>query len=443
MWHPSLPRRRPRRIRPTLAVLALLAVLSYAAPSPRSSTPDTRYSASGTAAAHIRYWPETGHSIGGAFLDYWEAHGGLAQQGYPLTEPFTEVNSLDGHRYTVQYFERTALEWHPENAPPYSVLGSQLGRMVLAQRYPGAGNPAAARVSAPDTAVPARYFATTGHTIRAGFRAYWEAHGGLAELGYPLTEEFAEQSALDGHLYTVQYFERAVLEYHPENQPPYDVLPAQLGRLALDRRYPGGSNPAAQPTDPPLAGDIVHDSQALTCPAFADYARQTGVTDAHGQTHAGSVGMTSFDLAYQFTYNWVLRPGTGETCVQTTQVDVRFTANPRISILDWIPPAGRLSPPCRLDLERYTDAVLHHEQAHVQQITARTAAADARWAAAAPETSCAATQAAAVADLDRQFKTAFDRELDLLKQQIDGDAAAFHSGPAGQPIPFPDCRICP
>jgi hypothetical protein len=28
----------------------------------------------------------------------------------------------------------------------------------------------------------------------------------------------------------VQYFERARFEYHPENQPPYDVLLGLLGR---------------------------------------------------------------------------------------------------------------------------------------------------------------------------------------------------------------------
>ena len=42
-----------------------------------------------------------------------------------------------------------------------------------------------------------------------------------------------EKSEIDGKTYTVQYFERAVFEYHPENSPPHDVLLSLLG----DPRY--------------------------------------------------------------------------------------------------------------------------------------------------------------------------------------------------------------
>ena len=53
----------------------------------------------------------------------------------------------------------------------------------------------------------------------------------MAQQGYPLSDEFIENSDLDGKPYTVQYFERAVLEFHPENQAPYNVLLSQLGRF--------------------------------------------------------------------------------------------------------------------------------------------------------------------------------------------------------------------
>ena len=58
-------------------------------------------------------------------------------------------------------------------------------------------------------------------------------------FGYPITEEIAE-----GEL-TVQYFERARFEHHPENQPPYDVLLGLLGREALNARYGGQLPPGA------------------------------------------------------------------------------------------------------------------------------------------------------------------------------------------------------
>ena len=40
-----------------------------------------------------RYFPETGQWLRGRFLQYWESHGGLAQQGYPLTDEFAEQSA--------------------------------------------------------------------------------------------------------------------------------------------------------------------------------------------------------------------------------------------------------------------------------------------------------------------------------------------------------------
>src|SRR6478735_276772 len=31
-------------------------------------------------------FPETGKAVSGLFLDYWNAHGGLAQQGLPISD---------------------------------------------------------------------------------------------------------------------------------------------------------------------------------------------------------------------------------------------------------------------------------------------------------------------------------------------------------------------
>jgi hypothetical protein len=69
------------------------------------------------------------------------------------------------------------------------------------------------------------------------FRTYWEQHGGLAQQGFPISDEFTEVSALDGKPYRVQYFERAVFEYHPENQAPFDVLLSQLGTFQYQQKY--------------------------------------------------------------------------------------------------------------------------------------------------------------------------------------------------------------
>ncbi|HEX8228250.1 MAG TPA: hypothetical protein VF826_02935 [Chloroflexia bacterium] len=60
------------------------------------------------------YFPETGHTLGGAFLKYWQENGGLPVYGYPISQEITEVSPTDGKEYQVQYFERNRFEYHPE-----------------------------------------------------------------------------------------------------------------------------------------------------------------------------------------------------------------------------------------------------------------------------------------------------------------------------------------
>ena len=167
------------------------------------------------------YFPATHHNLGGGFRDYWQAHGGLPIFGYPLTEEFTEGG------YTVQYFERNRFEYHPEYAgTPYAVLLGRLGATVtVGQVFP----PIAPFPNSPGHL----YMAPTQHSLNAGFLAYWQAHGGLAQFGYPISEEQPEVSPTDGHPYTVQYFERARFEYHPELPDPYRVSLGLLGVTVL------------------------------------------------------------------------------------------------------------------------------------------------------------------------------------------------------------------
>jgi hypothetical protein len=82
-------------------------------------------------------------------------------------------------------------------------------------------------------------FEETGKRLGGRFLGYWREHGGLMQNGFPISDEFEETSDLDRHVHTVQYFERAVFEYHPENDAPYDVLLSQLGTLRYRLRYAG------------------------------------------------------------------------------------------------------------------------------------------------------------------------------------------------------------
>jgi hypothetical protein len=184
--------------------------------------------------AGSRKFPETGRTVTGIFLDYWSANGEVAQLGYPISEVIGEVSELNGKPYTVQYFERAVLEYHPENQPPYNVLLSQLGTYQYKKKYPGG----AANQQTSGVGEVVR-FPETGKTVGGKFVEYWRSHGGVALQGYPISEEFTEVSPLNGKTYLVQYFERAVMEYHPENQPPYDVLLSQLGTYQYRQRYGG------------------------------------------------------------------------------------------------------------------------------------------------------------------------------------------------------------
>jgi hypothetical protein len=90
----------------------------------------------GPGSNNCQTFPQTGHKVCGRFLQYWQQNGGLAQQGYPISETFTETSDLNGRPYLVQYFERAVFEAHPENQPPFDVLLSQLGTLTGKSNYP-------------------------------------------------------------------------------------------------------------------------------------------------------------------------------------------------------------------------------------------------------------------------------------------------------------------
>ena len=199
------------------------------------------YRCAPTTAAGEHRFAQTGKCVVGLFAQYWAANGGLAQQGYPITDEFDEVSPTDGRTYRTQYFERARFEYHPENAAPYTVLLGLLGHEQYLARYPD-GRPAGGTSTESDVC-----FEATGRCIRGVFYRYWAANGGLAQQGYPLSEEFEEASPTDGKTYGVQYFERARFEYHPENAgSASEVLLGLLGREQFVARHPGGQPSNAQ-----------------------------------------------------------------------------------------------------------------------------------------------------------------------------------------------------
>jgi hypothetical protein len=102
----------------------LLGLLGVERTQGRSFAPG----APGPLDATHQWFPAVQHNLSGAFLQYWNNRGGLAIFGYPISEPFEEVNPTDGRTYLVQYFERNRFELHPEFAgTPAEVLLGLLG----------------------------------------------------------------------------------------------------------------------------------------------------------------------------------------------------------------------------------------------------------------------------------------------------------------------------
>jgi hypothetical protein len=123
-----------------------------------------------------------------------------------------------------------------------------------------------------------RWFAETGQALCGIFLDYWLKNGGLAQQGYPISDEFQERSDLNGKTYRVQYFQRAVFEHHPENTPPYNVLLSQLGTFRFKAKHGGGSVPT--PITPPTLPNFT------ATPAPSAIASDTPLPPTETETNA-------------------------------------------------------------------------------------------------------------------------------------------------------------
>jgi hypothetical protein len=135
--------------------------------------------------------------------------------------------------------------------------------------------PSASRSLDDPSVVGRRFFPETSHTLAGSFHDYWVRNGGLPVFGFPVTEEFIQQSPDATQGYPVQYFERQRFEYHSEHRgTPYEVLLGRLGAEALARSGRVWQDfPKAAPTTPHYFGQT---GQAIA-PEFWDYWRTHGL----------------------------------------------------------------------------------------------------------------------------------------------------------------------
>lgn len=207
-----------------------------------------------------RFFDETMHPLTTEFLSFWNGSGGLPVFGYPLTSEYQEQNPDAGEPLRVQYLERQRFEHHPDLAgTPYEVLIGRLGH-TAAERAGLLDSEAFQRVDFVQAPEGCLLFSETGHTLCGRFLDYWQSSGlefgdpgvsyaeSLALFGLPLSEEFTDPATG----YVSQYFERAIFEYHPENDgTEFEVLLRRLGVEELQAR--GWCSTNTPGCDPPAA----------------------------------------------------------------------------------------------------------------------------------------------------------------------------------------------
>ncbi len=221
---------------------------------------------------------ETGFQVCGNFLNYWQTHGGIAQQGLPISGVFEEQTQPpfgDGKSHNVQYFQRARFEEHTENQAPNNILLGLLGKEQIKTKYEN--SPKGLEPQGPNC----RSFQETGFKICGTFLTYWDNNGGLAQQGFPLSNVFEEVNspppAGDGQMHRVQYFERARFEEHTQGSGGLIQL-GLLGSEQIRTRYKTLPTPAT--------------SQAPTSQGSIDLLTETFFTSVQGTSPGGMASVT-------------------------------------------------------------------------------------------------------------------------------------------------------
>jgi hypothetical protein len=173
-------------------------------------------------------------------------------------------------------------------------------------------------------------FPATKQMVCGRFLEYWQTNGGLAQFGYPISPEFTEKSDLNGNNYSVQYFERAVFESHPENKQPYDVLLSQLGTFQLRQKYPQGA---------PTASSVVAKTPVPALKGAEVAIGKDVVTTLIDQVQASTTGLHTGQCGTEMT--WVLQT--------TNRGNASFALNLDKASLRMVDSTGKsypLSPAC-------------------------------------------------------------------------------------------------
>ncbi len=209
-----------------------------------------------TGAAHIL---ETGHNIlnlrlltaegprDAGFLDYYDLTGGLARWGYPLSEVLEETPGD-----FAQYYQRGAVDWHFRDDLGIHTIERRLGWDLIGGGRGGAADMGVERgvLNLNDGVLSGPW----GHRVsnkaidgtETGFLDFFQRLGGELSFGVAKTDARPDTGApgtvmLPGATvgFIRQYFQAAVMEFHPDS--PERILVALIGYNLRALAYPGES----------------------------------------------------------------------------------------------------------------------------------------------------------------------------------------------------------
>jgi hypothetical protein len=157
------------------------------------------------------YFEETSHIVRGEFLAaYCKATNPTLMYGYPITDAFQDPTT----GLMIQYFQKARFELRPDALEGQRIKLTPLGQYlyVIGEQAP-----------IPENTSTCRVFPETGYQVCDNFLIFFEANGGTAQFGYPISNLEIHNDRI------VQYFQIARFEWHPEFPAVKRVILSDLG----------------------------------------------------------------------------------------------------------------------------------------------------------------------------------------------------------------------
>jgi len=244
--------------------------------------------------------------VNGEILTFWQANDGMRLFGLA-------IDNQSPHRYiheayNIQNFERARIEHRFGQRKPYNFQLGLIGAEWIA-RYQNELSPILPSDEATLQGTHASCVALSNaqYTVCGAFRTFYQRHGlqfdnlafitpaeSLALFGLPLTP--AMRWNRNGNQYIVQVFERARLEYHPENSPDDRVM---LGRINAEIR----ENAPAQQTVATINESFLVDTHVPLLPqAILNGFGYRMPTDGYWEQSTQGIYVATSTFRYQPTF---------------------------------------------------------------------------------------------------------------------------------------------